>query len=64
MNQDHVESFFKRIGVGRPKSEAIFLKKGHKRFGKAFDEIMSLIAARADGAEIDPYDPRRAYLGA
>jgi hypothetical protein len=32
----NVESYFKSIGVGRPKSDAVYVKQGLKKFGKAF----------------------------
>lgn len=39
MTEYDIESYFTTIGIGRPKSEGVFIKKGRKRFGDAFDEI-------------------------
>ena len=62
MTEGEVESYFTTIGVGRPKSEEVFIKKGRKRFGGAFDEIFALITERAAGIKIDPYDLKNASL--
>jgi protein-L-isoaspartate O-methyltransferase len=58
----NVESYFKSIGVGRPKSDAIFAKNGRKRFGKAFEDLAFLIEARAHGADDDPYELKNGSL--
>jgi SAM-dependent methyltransferase len=39
-----------------------FVKKGRQRFGKLFDEMMSLIVARGDGIKLDPYDLKNSSL--
>jgi SAM-dependent methyltransferase len=43
-------------------SEAVFARKGRKRFGGAFDEVISVIAQRAAGNKIDPYDLKNESL--
>jgi SAM-dependent methyltransferase len=58
----NVESYFKSIGVGRPKSDAVYTKKGLKRFGKAFEDITFLIGSRADGVDVDPYEVKNRSL--
>jgi SAM-dependent methyltransferase len=62
MTESDVEAFFAKIGISRPKSEAVFIKRGRKRFGDAFDKVMSVIAQRAAGNKIDPYDLKNASL--
>lgn len=58
----NVESYFKSIGVGRPKSDAVYVKQGLKRFGKAFEELTVLIGARANGIDADPYELKNSSL--
>lgn len=58
----NVESYFKSIGVGRPKSDAVYVKQGLKKFGKAFERITAVIGARADGADADPYELKNSSL--
>jgi precorrin-6B methylase 2 len=57
-----VDNYFKTIGVRHPKSEAVYLKQGLKRFGKRFQDLTSIIGARADGASINPYDLKNSSL--
>lgn len=62
MNDFDVEKYFTTIGVGLPKSEAVFVKRGRKRFGKTFDEMMFVIEARAHGSIEDPYEIKNSSL--
>ncbi|SCY34277.1 class I SAM-dependent methyltransferase [Microvirga guangxiensis] len=62
MKYQSVEEFFKAAKIGRPKSEAIFEKNGRKRFREAFDELMFVIQARVEGADLDPYDLKNSSL--
>jgi SAM-dependent methyltransferase len=62
MTRDAVESYFKSVGIGRPKSDAVYVKRGRARFGKAFEELTFLIGARANGAEVDPYELKNSSL--
>lgn len=57
-----VESYFKAIGIGRPKSDAVYVKQGLKRFGKSFEGITSVIGARANGVDADPYELKNSSL--
>lgn len=57
-----VESYFKSLGIGRPKSEAVFVKRGRARFGKAFEELTFVMRARGNGAEVDPYELKNSSL--
>jgi tRNA G46 methylase TrmB len=57
-----VESYLKSIGVGRPKSEAVYRKQGLKRFGQTFEELSFIIEARAQGVEEDPYELKNSSL--
>lgn len=58
----NVENYFKSIGVARPKSDAVYSKQGRKRFGQAFEKLQFLIAARATGADEDPYELKNSSL--
>jgi hypothetical protein len=58
----NVESYFKSIGVGRPKSDAVYVKQGLRRFGQAFEGLTSLIGARANGVDADPYELKNSSL--
>jgi SAM-dependent methyltransferase len=62
MKLDPVTTYFNSVGIGRPKSEGLFMQKGRKRFGTAFDDMMSVIAARANGIKLDPYDLKNSSL--
>jgi len=62
MNLKLVENYFKSIGVCRPKSDAVYVRQGRKRFGKLFEELTFLIGARANGAAIDPYELKNSSL--
>ena len=62
MTCDPVESYFNSIGIRNPKSDAVFLKNGKKRFGKAFEEMMSVITGRANGHITNPYDLKNSSL--
>src|SRR5262249_7147906 len=55
-------NYFKLIGIGRPKSEAVFLTRGRKRFGKIFDRLMFVLEARGRGVETDPYELKNSSL--
>jgi SAM-dependent methyltransferase len=57
-----VESYFKSIGIGRPKSDGVYAKQGLKRFGEAFERLQVVIAARANGADVDPYELKNSSL--
>jgi SAM-dependent methyltransferase len=57
-----VEKYFTTIGVGLPKSEAVFVKNGRKRFGRTFDQMVRVIEARADGSIEDPYEIKNSSL--
>src|ERR1700742_4032864 len=57
-----VEDYFKSIGIGRPKSFAVFAKHGRKRFGKVFDDLMLTIEMRGNGVEVDPYELKNSSL--
>jgi SAM-dependent methyltransferase len=58
-----VEKYFARIGVGLPKSEAVFVKKGRKRFGQTFDQIIRVIADRSNGVAVEnPYEIKNSSL--
>jgi SAM-dependent methyltransferase len=58
----NVESYFKSIGVGRPKSDAVYVKQGLKKFGKAFEDLTFLIGERANGVGADPYEDKNSSL--
>jgi hypothetical protein len=62
MNSDYISNYFKNIGIGHRKSDAVFTKKGRQRFGKMFDEMMSLIVSRGDGIKSDPYSLKNSSL--
>jgi SAM-dependent methyltransferase len=62
MATNPVESYFKSVGIGRPKSDAIYVKRGRARFGKAFEALTFLIGERASGAEVDPYELKNQSL--
>jgi SAM-dependent methyltransferase len=62
MSDFDIDKYFTTIGVGLPKSEAVFVKNGRKRFGRIFDEMMRVIEARADGSIEDPYETKNSSL--
>ena len=51
----NIANFLSKLGLEKPKSQAVFYKNGIKKFGKKFEEVMWIIEARADGADVDPY---------
>src|SRR5262245_10436750 len=61
-NFELVEDYFKSIGVRRPRSDAVYVMQGRKRFGKLFEELTFIIGARANGAAIDPYELKNSSL--
>ncbi len=62
MASTSVEGYFKSIGIGRPKSRAVFERNGRKRFGKVFEELLYVLEQRASGVEIDPYEVKNSSL--
>src|SRR5262245_24472349 len=62
MTKESVESYFRSIGVGRPKSDAVYVKRGRARFGKKFEELTFLIGVRASGGDADPYELKNSSL--
>jgi hypothetical protein len=62
MSLELVENYFKSIGVRNPKSDAVYVKQGRKRFGKPFEDLTYVMGARADGAAIDPYELKNSSL--
>jgi hypothetical protein len=62
MTERDIEDYFATIGVGHPKSEAVFIRKGRKRFGDTFDKVMSVIVQRGAGNKVNPYDLKNASL--
>jgi SAM-dependent methyltransferase len=62
MTTDLVDNYFESIGIGRPKSEAVYVKHGRKRYGRAFEELTNLISDRAGGLEADPYELKNSSL--
>ena len=62
MTSDPVETYFRSIGIHRPKSQAVFEKHGRKRFGKAFEQLLFIVAQRESGVEIDPYEVKNSSL--
>jgi protein-L-isoaspartate O-methyltransferase len=57
-----LEEYFKSTKISTAKSEAVFYKTGRKRFGAAFDEVISIIAERSAGAEKNPYNKKNQSL--
>jgi SAM-dependent methyltransferase len=57
-----LKSYFKSLGIGRPKSDAVFEKRGRARFGKAFEELTFVMKARGNGVEVDPYELKNSSL--
>jgi hypothetical protein len=47
---DIVQSYFRSIGVGKPKSPVVFAKNGAKRFETPFKELLSIIDDRTPAA--------------
>jgi hypothetical protein len=46
MSAFDIEKYFASIGVALPKSEAVFVKNGRKRFGSTFEQMKSVMEDR------------------